>query len=247
MQVRPMPALGVEAEWEVWLFALPQKMTFAHSKCESRRGRFSPRILVGPLSGIFLLGCALPSPAEDERLPQAHPKSRYEALQKKSPFSLASATPSPVAPQASFASNWFVSGIARIGDQDFVTIKSRDLSKQFSLYGNHEAVDGVELASVTWSDLVGKSTVVLRKGTEMAKLEFNEAELHAQAPAPATKPPPGTAPPNAAGGSRPGVAPGISPALPNSTSAPPMPQVRPNAAGGPQPVHRRVQVIQPPQ
>ena len=94
----------------------------------------------------------------------------------------------PAAPQASFAARWFVSGIARIGSEDFVTIKSRDLSKQFSLYGNREAVDGVELASVTWSDSVGKSTVVLRKGTETAKLESNEAELHAAAP-PAAKPP----------------------------------------------------------
>jgi len=60
-------------------------------------------------------------------------------------------------PQASFAANWFVSGIARIGDQDFVTIKARDLSTQFSLYGNEpDQKYGVTLASVDWSDAVGE-------------------------------------------------------------------------------------------
>ena len=225
-------------------------MTLAHSPCETRHGRSGPRISLVVTSGICLLFCVLvPGRADDEKLPQAHPKSRYEALQKKSPFSLASATPPPSAPQASFAANWFISGIGRIGGQDFVTIKSRDLSKQFSLYGNSEAVEGVALASVTWSDSVGKSTVILRKGTETAKLEFNEAELHAQAPTPAGKPPTGTAAPSAAGGPRPGTPQGVPPpAMPAGLPNPTMqPQRAPNAPAVAPPIHRRTQVILPPQ
>jgi hypothetical protein len=224
-------------------------MTSAHSQRRSLPGAFGRRIFAAASSGVFFVCCTLLlGHGDDERLPQAHPKSRYEALRKDSPFALASATPAPVAPQASFAANWFVSGIARIGDQDFVTIKSRDLAKQFSLYGNHEAVDGVELASVTWSDSVGKSTVILRKGTETAKLEFNEQEVHAQAQAPGGKPPAGNPPPNAAGGPRPSVPPGISPgAIPPHAPAPNMQQPVPNAPGAPPAVRRRVQVIVPPQ
>jgi len=150
-----------------------------------------------------------------DSMPVGFNKSRYESLQAKSPFALATAAVATPAPQASFAANWYVSGVARIGDTNFVTIKSRDLSTQFSLYGD-EQFDGVMLASVSWSDTVGKSTVVLRKGTETARLEFNEAQLHAPAPATvaagpgaagagAAVPNPGAMNPRPGGGNLPGV------------------------------------------
>ncbi len=64
-----------------------------------------------------------------------------------------------------------------------MTIKSRDLAVQFSLFAREtDRVTGVSLASVNWSDHVGKSTVILRKGTETARLEFNEAEVRGPAP-----------------------------------------------------------------
>ena len=87
------------------------------------------------------------------------------------------------------------SKIARLGDTDFVTIKSRDASQQFSLFGS-EPQNGVSVASVQWSETVGKSTVILKKGTETAKLEFNEAELRGPAQ--------GAAPPAGAAGGQPG-------------------------------------------
>jgi len=88
--------------------------------------------------------------------------------------------------QPSFAANWYVSGIGRLGDQDFVTVKSRDLSTQFSLYGNElNPKEGVTLVSINWSETVGKSTVLLKKGAETATLEFNEAEVHGPPKAPA--------------------------------------------------------------
>src|SRR5258708_6052244 len=95
----------------------------------------------------------------DAPVPVAFPPERYAAMRAKCPFSVASvAAPAP-APQASFAANWFVSGIARIGDVDFVTIKARDLSTQFSLYGTEPNLEhGVALASVEWADALGKST-----------------------------------------------------------------------------------------
>ncbi len=38
-------------------------------------------------------------------------------------------------PKASFAQNWYVAGIGRLQDEDFVSVKSRDLSSQFTLRG----------------------------------------------------------------------------------------------------------------
>ena len=135
---------------------------------------------------LALAGQSWLAGAEDA-VPAAFDKSRYESLRMKSPFAVASATVAPVT-QASFAANWYVTSVARIDDANFATIKSRDTITQFSLYGD-EAVDGVTLASVNWSDAIGKSTVVLRKGTETARLEFNEAQLRSPSPATAAASP----------------------------------------------------------
>src|SRR5579872_1082517 len=72
---------------------------------------------------------AVPTPLSPDHL---------ASMRERCPFALATVTAIPAAPQASFAANWYVSGIGRIDDKDFVTIKARDLSSQFSLYG-HDA------------------------------------------------------------------------------------------------------------
>ena len=148
---------------------------------------FRKVLFLGTLALAFVVPGSLA--AADDAVPSAFDKSRYESLRGKSPFAMATAVAAPTA-QASFAVNWFVTGVARIGDMNFVTIKSRDLTTQFSLYGE-ESVDGVMLASVNWSDTIGKSTVILRKGTETARLEFNEAQLRAVATAAASPAPNG--------------------------------------------------------
>lgn len=129
---------------------------------------------------------AVPVWAADQPMPEAHPAGRYSTMVEKSPFALATAAAPVAEPQASFAANWYVHGIARVGDTDFVTIKSRDATQIFSLIGR-EPQNGVSVASIEWSETIGKSKVILQKGTETAKLEFNEAEL--RGPAPGTNPP----------------------------------------------------------
>jgi len=122
----------------------------------------------------------------DSVLPVAADTSRYAGMKQKCPFALNSATPAPVA-QASFAANWYVSGLARVGDADFVSIKARDLSTQLSLYGREpDPKTHVVLVRVEWQAGIGKSVVVIQKDGETAKLEFNEATVHGSAhPAPA--------------------------------------------------------------
>jgi hypothetical protein len=113
----------------------------------------------------------------DNPIPASLPGERYAEMSTRSPFAVATAAPVQQAAQ-SFAANWYVSGMARLNGDDFVSIKSRDLSIQFSLHGHEEDPrTGVSLESVDWSDDVGRSMVILRKGTETARLEFNGADL----------------------------------------------------------------------
>lgn len=137
----------------------------------------------------FLLAALAGSPqllaAVEGAIPTAYPPDRYSAMVEQSPFALATpVAPPPAAPERGFAADWYVTGLGRYEDKDFVSIKSRDLATSFSLYGNEES-NGVTLVGVEWSNERGKSTVTVRKGTETARLEFNQAELQAAAaPAP---------------------------------------------------------------
>src|SRR6187402_4001146 len=77
-----------------------------------------------------------PTWGAENPVPSPLPKDRYSTMKDSSPFALASPAAPVEAPQASFAANWFVSGIGRLNDEDYVTIKARDLSAQFSLFGH---------------------------------------------------------------------------------------------------------------
>jgi hypothetical protein len=114
-------------------------------------------------------------------IPVAYPPERYEVLIAKSPFALATpiAAPPPP-PDKSFADGWYVSGLARLDGKDFVTIKARDLSAQFQLFGE-DPTNGVSLKKVDWSSSIGRSTVTIEKDGQTAKLEFNQAELQSPA------------------------------------------------------------------
>ena len=69
--------------------------------------------------------------------------------------------------------------------QDFVTVKAQDGSVHFSLAGRDEDRDThVSLASVDWSDTFRKSTAIIRKGTETAKLIFSQEEATPVQPQP---------------------------------------------------------------
>ncbi len=129
--------------------------------------------------------------AVEGAIPEPFPADRYAAMVAQSPFALATpVAPPPTVPERGFAADWYVTGLARYEDKDFVSIKSRDLATSFSLYGTEES-NGVALVGVEWSTERGKSTVTVRKGGEVARLEFNQAELQAAAPPAQPMPVPG--------------------------------------------------------
>jgi len=140
----------------------------------------------------LLAGQAL---ALQDVVPQAFPADRYEMMVKKSPFALAT----PVVPQVTvgpnFAASWYLTAVGRDAQgQDFITVKAQDGSVHFSLAGNEPNSDatspavGVSLASLNWSDTFRKSTAIIKKGTETAKLEFSKEDAIAVVPPAAVKP-----------------------------------------------------------
>jgi hypothetical protein len=218
-------------------------------------------------SALFFLASAAAAAAVERAIPSIFPPERYEVLIAKSPFALATAPAPPAAPpDKSFADGWFVSGLARLDGKDFVTIKSRDLSTQFSLFGLEPDKNGVELKKVEWLPTIGRSTVTIAKDGVSAKLEFNQAELQAAPSAPgggAPMPPGASRPPmpvntgvprtNIPRPVQPVVQPQPYPGLPNTNNGlqkpnngvvTGLPNVNPINGGPPAPDnHRRIRVI----
>jgi hypothetical protein len=114
--------------------------------------------------------------AADPELPEPPPLSRYDELILQSPFAPATPVVQPVnAP--SFATNFYVLGIAKIGQKDVVSISSKDQQTRFSLAPGETGPDGITVEAVQWDAEPSKSTVVLKKGTESGSIKFDEAML----------------------------------------------------------------------
>jgi hypothetical protein len=225
---------------------------------------FSPPRLFSVMNAIplFLAGALLAEPAFAAHtvLPEPLPASRYEKMIESSPFALATATAAPAEKGPGPFANLFVSAIAQLKDadgkvQDVVTIKSRGDQSTFTLVGNDANKDGMQLASIEWSDKVGATKVTLKKGTEFGTVEFDQANLQGPSqPAPVPRAlQPGGVPLPAVPGGNPQQRPGARlPVVPRPTTVPPVPNaavpaqaVQPNAAQGVQQgtTPRRVRVI----
>jgi len=136
------------------------------------------------LPGVFLfLGSVLCAAASGSPEPHAFPPSRYDIMIASSPFALATraAEPGPDAPNP-FA-DLVVATLAQINDpvtgtRDIVTVRSRaDQSTFFTLEGNEPNRDGFEITRIEWSDRVGETKVVIKKGTQTGTLEFDKSGI----------------------------------------------------------------------
>ena len=182
--------------------------------------------------------------ALENAIPAAFPADRYEKMVEASLFALATPVAPVAAPQANFAANLFLTAAGRDPQgQDFVTIKAQDNSVHFSLFGRDSNPEtGISLASVDWSDTFRKTTAIVKKGTETAKLIFSQEEAAVVAPQPAGARPPGSPPLPVTvrqGGGGPPQTPVVQPriALPRPTTMPvvtqpPQPVVQPGQPAG---------------
>jgi len=131
---------------------------------------------------FFALVLALPAFADTVHpLPTPFPEARYQQMSAKSPFAVATAiTTATAAATPGFAAQLYVDGIAHIGNNDFVAIKSRDPDKTNVMFlgvgGTSD--DGMKIDRVNWSDETAKSTVDVSMNGERATLSFDEANLH---------------------------------------------------------------------
>jgi hypothetical protein len=109
---------------------------------------------------------------------------RYQPLIVRSPFALASENAAPVvaSDDAGFAKDLVLTGVARINGGEYVTLVSRDQSQRFGLMKG-ETYSGITIASVAWSDTVGKTRVTLKRGHEYGVIGFDEAAVCGAPPA----------------------------------------------------------------
>jgi hypothetical protein len=223
-------------------------------------------------SGELSVAAALPDkPAQTPNsgagagLPKAFPTARYSALLEKSPFAVATAAPEAAPPAENFSTNFVVTGIAKNRGTDgkevyTVFVRSRDLATRLVLTGDKPSDEGISVASVEEAAVAAKSVVILKKGSETGRVEFDQAALAASgggggqppsgAPQPGRPAVPGGKPPtSSAAAVRPAIPrPGMSSVpRPGASLNPPAPTGANPAAGaapGGQELRRRVRPIQ---
>ncbi len=117
-------------------------------------------------------------------VPEPFPVSRYAALLEKSPFAVATAAPEVAPPAENFSTNFVVTGIAKNRARDgkevyTVFVRSRDLATRLVLTGDKPSDDGISVAAVEEATVAAKSVVILKKGSETGRVEFDHAALAA--------------------------------------------------------------------
>lgn len=136
--------------------------------------RFSLALLSG-----FASVSALSSNADDV-LPPHFNFDRYTRMVDQSPFAIATAAALPEA-TPDFAKDLYIANAARSPEGDMATIISGS-DRNFKKYlTTREAVDGYSIASIEWSEDVGKTKITISKDGQFATLTFNQSLL-SQAP-----------------------------------------------------------------
>ncbi len=123
-----------------------------------------------------------PAGTTGSNLPKPFPASRYAALLEKSPFAVATAVPEAAPPAENFATNFVITGLAKNKGADgkevhTVFVRSRDLSTRLVLTGDKPSDEGISVVSVEEAAVAAKSTVILKKGSETGRVEFDQAAL----------------------------------------------------------------------
>jgi len=127
-------------------------------------------LLILPLAGLTNIARAA------DELPAQAKFDRYQAMLKRSPFAVATAT-APAGATPDFAKDLYVANAAHSTDGDFVTLASTTDKNLKEYLNNREAVHGYTISNIQWSDRVGETKVTISKDGQFATLTFNEALL----------------------------------------------------------------------
>jgi hypothetical protein len=132
------------------------------------------RFSLALLAGFAAVG-ALSSSADDV-LPPRFNFDRYARMVDQSPFAIATAAALPEA-TPDFAKDLYIANAARSPEGDMATIMSSS-DRNFKKYlTTGEPVDGYSIASIEWSEDVGKTKVTISKDGQFATLIFNQSLL----------------------------------------------------------------------
>lgn len=137
--------------------------------------------------------------ATPSAVPQRLPEVRYEKLRSNSPFAVATAAEAPKEDVIPWAQNLYVGSVAKMKEdgteKDWVVIKDRTQpGGLIQLFGNEVNQEGYQLVKLEWSEEPRKTKASVKKGTEFATIEFDQAAFTSSAPAPqpsGQKPPQG--------------------------------------------------------
>jgi hypothetical protein len=132
--------------------------------------RFSFALLSGFATVAALSGSA------DDVLPPRFNFDRYTRMVNQSPFAIATAAALPEA-TPDFSRDLYIANAARSPESDMVTLMS-SADRNFKKYlTTREPVDGYSIASIEWSENVGKTKVTISKDGKFATLTFNQSLL----------------------------------------------------------------------
>jgi hypothetical protein len=132
------------------------------------------RFSLAVLSGFATVG-ALSSSADDV-LPPRFNFDRYARMVDQSPFAIATAAALPEATPG-FARDLYIANASRSPEGDMATIMSSSDGNFKKYLTTREPVDGYSIASIEWSEDVGKTKVTISKDGQFATLIFNQSLL----------------------------------------------------------------------
>lgn len=194
---------------------------------------------------ILLLGASPIAFGAASAVPERLPESRYAKLRADSPFAVATAEAPKEPEKISWAQNLYVGSVAKFVqnsvEKDWVILKDRTQpGALIQLFGNDPNEEGYQLVKLEWSEDPKKTKASVKKGTEFATIEMDQAAFTATAPAPQPGPKPGV--PQPPGMPIQGANPSIRP--PTTINRPSTPVVRPPVAI-PRPTNLPPTVAQP--
>jgi hypothetical protein len=142
------------------------------------------------LCALFACFCARATVAvsADNVELRTFPASRYAPLIAASPFALDTRAIAPPVDEPNPFADFVIVTLAQIhdpatGTHDIVTIRSRKEPPTFwTLEGKTPNCEGIQVTRIDWSERVGETKVVIKKGAQMGTVEFDKAAMHPTAP-----------------------------------------------------------------
>jgi hypothetical protein len=123
----------------------------------------------------LLLGgglCCAFSLVRADVVPGGFPADRYASLWEHSPFTTASVQQEAAPP--GFADKLTLVGLAKVGDEDIVTLLNKESQERINLSTN-KSPQGLKIVSVELNADPMKACVTIQKGNETAKVRFDKS------------------------------------------------------------------------